>query len=85
MTRRCLIIRGIATALRLPVDLLWPGLSCIVLQNCSGTELSRWSCGTPNLAPEHQTSAVDRLVNFSGQNGHRSVRREKGGNTQTCK
>ena len=34
-----------------------------------------------HLAPEHQTSAVDRLVKFSGQkdpNGHRSVRREKG-------
>ena len=38
-----------------------------------------------HLGPEHQTSAVDRLVNFSGQkghqNGHRSVRREKGRNT----
>jgi integrase len=42
-----------------------------------------------HLAPEHQTSAVDRLVDFSGQkghqNGHRSVRREKGENTQTRK
>jgi integrase len=42
-----------------------------------------------HLAPEHQTSAVDRLVNFSGQNGHqsghRSVRGKKGGNTQTSK
>jgi integrase len=42
-----------------------------------------------HLAPEHQTSAVDRLVNFSGQNGHqngyRSVRREKVQNAQTRK
>lgn len=42
-----------------------------------------------HLAPEHQTSAVDRLVDFRGQkghrNGHRSVRREKGRNTQTRK
>jgi integrase len=42
-----------------------------------------------HLAPEHQTSAVDRLVKFSGQNGHqnghRSVRREKVQNTQTRK
>jgi site-specific recombinase XerD len=38
-----------------------------------------------HLAPEHQTSAVDRLVNFSRQNGHRSVRREKVQNTQTSK
>jgi integrase len=42
-----------------------------------------------HLAPEHQTSAVDRLVNFSGQkghqNGHRRVRRGKGENTQTRK
>ena len=42
-----------------------------------------------HLAPEHQASAVDRLVGFRGhnghQNGHRSVRREKGGNTQTRK
>jgi integrase len=42
-----------------------------------------------HLAPEHQTSAVDRLVNFSGQkghqNGHRKVRREKCENAQTRK
>jgi integrase len=42
-----------------------------------------------HLAPEHQTSAVDRLVNFQGQkghqNGHRRVRRGKGENTQTRK
>jgi site-specific recombinase XerD len=38
-----------------------------------------------HLAPEHQASAVDRLVNFSGQNGHRSVLREKGGNAQIRK
>lgn len=42
-----------------------------------------------HLAPEHQTSAVDRLVNFSGQNGHqnghRSVRGKNGRNTQTPK
>jgi integrase len=38
-----------------------------------------------HLAPEHQTSAVDRLVNFSGQNGHQSVRREKYRNAKTRK
>jgi len=42
-----------------------------------------------HLAPEHQTSAVDRQVNFRGQKGHqnrhRMVRREKGKNTQTPK
>ena len=30
-----------------------------------------------HLAPEHQASAVDRLVKFRSRNGHQSVRREK--------
>jgi integrase len=38
-----------------------------------------------HLGPELQTSAVDRLVKFSGQNGHQSVRRERVQNTQTRK
>jgi len=42
-----------------------------------------------HLAPEHQASAVDRLVNFRGQNGHQNghqgVRRENCKNTQTRK
>jgi integrase len=42
-----------------------------------------------HLAPEHQTSAVDCLVNFQGQkghqNGHRRVGGEKSKNTQTRK
>ena len=42
-----------------------------------------------HLAPEHQASAVDRLVNFRGQNGHQNghqgVRRENSENTQTSK
>jgi hypothetical protein len=42
-----------------------------------------------HLGPEHQTSAVDRLVNFQGQkghqNGHRRVQGENSKNTQTRK
>jgi integrase len=42
-----------------------------------------------HLGPEHQTSAVDRLVNFQGQkghqNGHRRIQGEKTKNTQTYK
>ena len=42
-----------------------------------------------HLGPEHQTSAVDRLVDFQGQkghqNGHRRVRGENSKNTQTSK
>ena len=42
-----------------------------------------------HLAPEHQASAVDRLVKFRSPNGHlnwhRSVQRETGRNTQTRK
>ena len=42
-----------------------------------------------HLAPEHQASAVDRLVNFGGQKGHQSgqqsVQRENGKHTKTLK
>ncbi len=44
--RRCLITRGIATAIRLPVDLLWPEWTCELLQNCLGIGHFKWSCAT---------------------------------------
>jgi integrase len=44
--RRFRSIPGIATAIPLPVDLLWLGWICGRLQNCSGIGRSRWSRGT---------------------------------------
>jgi len=39
-------ILGIATAIRLPVDSLWPGWIRGRLQSCSDVGRFRWSCAT---------------------------------------
>ena len=49
--RRSRAIRGIATAIPLPVDSLWPGWICARLQSCSGTGRFRWLCVIPISPP----------------------------------
>lgn len=39
-------IPGIATAIHLPVDLLWPAWICGRSQNCSDVGRRKWSCAT---------------------------------------
>jgi hypothetical protein len=55
-------IPGIATAIRLPVDLLWPVWICETVAERLGHRTLQMVMRYAHLAAEHQASAVDRLV-----------------------
>ena len=75
-------IAGIATAIPLPVDLFWPMWICGRLQSCSDKGRSQMAMRYANLAPEHQASAVDRLVPDGSRMGTRSATGKSGASSR---
>jgi hypothetical protein len=85
--RRLRSTRGIATAILLQVDWLWPELICVPSQNCSGTGRSRWLCGIPISLRNIRPRLVDRPVKARNQKGHQIGRRRfcsKSNETPEC-
>jgi hypothetical protein len=63
---------GIATAIPLPVDWLWPRVGLRTVAELLGHRTLQMVMRYSHLAPEHQASAVERLVSAEKQRDTKS-------------